>query len=152
MWVGVNKSRSAILARKKKIPSIDYSIKLIVEQLTADLGAEIDKVADFVASLGKRVTALERRLYKLRQEEHWAEMRKEFGIGAKGTRKRVSPSRAYDFILSRLRKADGGFVTSRDLGGPLGIGRATVATRIQELRDQGYEIISSPRKGYALQS
>ena len=32
----------------------------------------------------------------------------------------------------------------------MGIGRATVALRVKELREQGHEIASSPRKGYAL--
>lgn len=137
------------MARKKKIPSIDYSIKLIVERITSDLGADIDKLAASLSDLGKRVSSLEKKVDRLKQEEHWAVVRSELGIGS-GSRRRVSRDRAQKVILERLRKAEGEFVPSRELGGPLGIGRATVATRIKELRDEGYEIVSSPRKGYSL--
>jgi biotin operon repressor/polyhydroxyalkanoate synthesis regulator phasin len=149
MFVRERLQEGVKLARKKKIPSIDYSIKLIVDQITSDLEGEIDKVASSVSKLNKRVGALERKVDKIRQEEKWAVLRSELGIGV-GSRRRVSPERARRFILDRLREAEGDYVPSRELGGPLGIGRATVATRIKELADQGHDIVSSPRKGYSL--
>lgn len=137
------------MARKKKIPSIDYSIKLIVERITSDLGADINKLASSVVNINKRLAVLEKTVDRLKQEENWALVRSELGIGM-GSRKRVSKDHAHQVILSRLRKGDGDFVSSRELGGPLGIGRATVATRIKELKKKGYQISSSPRKGYIL--
>lgn len=137
------------MARKKKIPSIDYSIKLIVERITSDLGAEIDKLSSSLDVIGKRLSALEKKVDRLKQEEHWAVVRSELGIG-NGARRRVSKDHAKKVILMRLKKAEGEFVSSRELGGPLGIGRATVATRIKELKKEGYKIGSSPRKGYML--
>lgn len=137
------------MARKKKIPSIDYSIKLIRDRIYSDLGGELNKLQSAFSSLQKRIMMLERKVGRLRQEEQWALIRGEIGI-SEPARKRVSPERAQKFILERLRKAEGEFVPSRELGGPLGVGRATVATRIRELMEKGYKITSSPRKGYAL--
>ena len=138
------------VARKKKIPSIDYSIKLVRDRIYTDLGGEINKLAATLSGFNKRLAALERKVSRLRQEEQWALIRGEIGVAPDGTRKRVSPERPQKFILDRLRKADGEHVPSRELGGPLGVGRATVATRIRELIQSGYNIVSSPRKGYAL--
>ena len=150
-WLQAAKAEEGCeVARKKKIPSIDYSIKLIRDRIYSDLGGDINKLAAAVSAFNKRLTSLERKVARLRQEEQWALIRGEIGISPDGTRKRVSPERAQKFILDRLRKADGDFVPSRELGGPLGVGRATVATRIRELIASGYNITSSPRKGYAL--
>lgn len=137
------------MARKRRIPSIDYSIKLIVDRLKEELLSEIDDVGEMVKGLAERIEEIDQRLAQLEKQERWATVRSELGVTG-APRGRISPERAQRFILDCLRRADGNFVPSRELGGPLGIGRATVATRIQELRDEGYRIVSSPRKGYAL--
>jgi biotin operon repressor len=135
------------LARKKKIPSVDYAMKLVAERIRDDVGGKIGKLAGTIGELEKRVDGLEESVDELERLEE----------GAAGDaflplkpRKRVSPDEARRVILELLERAEGGFVSSRELGGPLGIGRATVAARLEELREEGYEIVSSPRKGYAL--
>ncbi len=136
------------MARKKKIPSIDDAIALIVERIYDDLGAENRRLREQLTSLGRKVVGLERKLNRLQSE---AELRRIRPLGdASAPRKRVSPVKAQKTILVRLKRARGNFVTSKELGSPLGIGRATVAQRVKELREQGHNIVSSPRKGYAL--
>jgi len=137
------------VARKRRIPSIDYSIKLIVDRLKGEILSEVEDVTEMVKGLAERIEEIDSRLAQLEKQERWAVARLELGVT--GTpRGRISPEKAQRFILDCLRRADGDFVPSRELGGPLGIGRATVATRIQELKKDGYKIVSSPRKGYAL--
>lgn len=53
-------------------------------------------------------------------------------------------------ILNALRKAEGGSVAGTDLSRDLGISRAAIWARIQELREVGYEIEASPHLGYRL--
>ncbi len=133
----------------RKIPSIDYSIRLIVDRLRSEMDAKVRRLETKVETLADRVEKLEREVQELQRSERWASIRAQLGIreNAKG---RVSPELAQEFILHALRQAKGNYVSSSELGGPLGIGRATVAARIRELRQEGYKILSSPRKGYAL--
>ena len=137
------------MPRSKKIPSIDYSIRLIVERLRKEFLGEIEGLRETVRALTVRVEELERELAKLQRQERWLAARSEFGLQETDAR-RVSQEQAQKFILHCLQRAKGRYVPSSELGGPLGIGRATVAARIRELRELGYEIVSSPRKGYAL--
>ena len=137
------------MARKRRIPSIDYSIKLIVDRIRTDLLSEIADVAQAVGDVSRRLDEIEQRLGQLEKEERWATVRSELGVTG-APRGRISPERAQRFILDCLQRANGDFIPSRELGGPLGIGRATVAARIQELKADGHNIVSSPRKGYAL--
>ena len=136
------------MARKKKIPSIDETLALIVDRIYADLGAENRRLREQLTLLSRKVAGLERKLNRLRSESELRQLRPAGEPAA--PRKRVSPEKAQKAILVRLKRARGNFVTSSELGSPLGIGRATVAIRVKELRDQGHEIVSSPRKGYAL--
>lgn len=136
------------MARKKKIPSIDDTVSLIVERIYSDLGAEHRRQREQLTALSRKVAGLERKLNRLRAEAELRQLRP--AAGPVVPRKRVSPEKAQKAILVRLKRARGNFVTSKELGGPLGIGRATVAIRIKELRDLGLDIASSPRKGYAL--
>lgn len=53
-------------------------------------------------------------------------------------------------ILSALRAAGDGAVSGGDLSQRLGISRAAVWARIEELRALGYEIEASPHEGYRL--
>ncbi|MCF7669798.1 MAG: HTH domain-containing protein, partial [Verrucomicrobia bacterium] len=53
-------------------------------------------------------------------------------------------------ILSFLRAAGGVGVSGSDLAGRLGISRAAVWARIEELRRLGFEITAGPHKGYQL--
>jgi len=55
-------------------------------------------------------------------------------------------------ILTALRAAGGGGVAGTELSQALGISRAAVWARIQELRSLGYEIEASPHLGYRLLS
>ena len=136
------------MARKKKIPSVDEALQIMFDRVQADMNGEIRRLRDQVTSLSRKVVGLERKLARLQSESELRQLRPE-GEPLR-PRKRVSPEKAQKHILARLRKARGRFVTSKELGSPLGIGRATVAVRVKELRDQGHEIASSPRKGYAL--
>jgi biotin operon repressor len=136
------------VARKKKIPSIDETVSLIVERIYSDLGAENRRLREQLTTLSRKVAGFERKLNRLRAEAELRQLRPETGPAT--PRKRVSPEKAQKAILVRLKRARGNFVTSKELGGPLGIGRATVAIRVKELRDLGHDIVSSPRKGYAL--
>lgn len=136
------------MARKKKIPSIDQALEILFERIQGDFEAEVRRLREQVSALGRKVTGLERRLQQMQHDASLQQLRPE---GAPmQPRKRVSPEKAYTAILARLKRARGKFVTSKELGSPLGVGRATVAHRITELRDQGHRIESSPRKGYAL--
>ncbi|MCD6496727.1 MAG: HTH domain-containing protein [Deltaproteobacteria bacterium] len=137
------------MARKKKIPSIDYSIKLIVERVRDELKVEMSDVVNTLAEVQQKLAVIERRIGTLQQAERWATLRTEMGT-AVSRHERVSPEMARKFILESLTRAHGEYVPSSELGGPLGIGRATVAARMKELRGEGYEILSAPRKGYAL--
>jgi BirA family biotin operon repressor/biotin-[acetyl-CoA-carboxylase] ligase len=53
-------------------------------------------------------------------------------------------------ILMALRQASGGAVSGADLSNALGISRAAIWARIEELRSLGYEIEASPHQGYRL--
>jgi BirA family biotin operon repressor/biotin-[acetyl-CoA-carboxylase] ligase len=53
-------------------------------------------------------------------------------------------------ILSALRSAENGGVSGADLSERLGISRAAIWARIEELRKLGYEIEASPHLGYRL--
>lgn len=53
-------------------------------------------------------------------------------------------------ILSALRNAGGGSVSGAELSHRLGISRAAVWARIEELRRLGYDIEASPHQGYRL--
>lgn len=53
-------------------------------------------------------------------------------------------------ILSALRSAGDGAVSGADLSQKLGISRAAIWARIEELRKLGYEIEASPHLGYRL--
>ena len=55
-------------------------------------------------------------------------------------------------ILLALRTAGSGFVSGADLAGQLGISRAAVWARIEDLRQLGYDIAASPHQGYQLRS
>jgi BirA family biotin operon repressor/biotin-[acetyl-CoA-carboxylase] ligase len=53
-------------------------------------------------------------------------------------------------ILLALRRAGAGFVSGAELSQRLGITRAAIWARIQELREIGYDIAASPHQGYQL--
>jgi BirA family biotin operon repressor/biotin-[acetyl-CoA-carboxylase] ligase len=53
-------------------------------------------------------------------------------------------------ILSALREAGSGGVSGTDLSHGLGISRAAIWARIEELRSLGYDIDASPHQGYRL--
>ena len=53
-------------------------------------------------------------------------------------------------ILSALRAAENGGVSGADLSERLGISRAAIWARIEELRSLGYDIAASPHQGYRL--
>jgi BirA family biotin operon repressor/biotin-[acetyl-CoA-carboxylase] ligase len=55
-------------------------------------------------------------------------------------------------ILIALRKAANGSVSGADLSQQLGISRAAIWARIEELRTLGYDIEASPHQGYRLKS
>ena len=55
-------------------------------------------------------------------------------------------------ILQALRRAGNGFVSGAEISQRLGITRAAIWARIEELRQLGYEISASPHQGYQLQS
>ncbi len=55
-------------------------------------------------------------------------------------------------ILSALRQAGSGSVSGADLSQKLGVSRAAIWARIEELRKLGYEIEASPHLGYRLAS
>src|ERR1017187_5212796 len=55
-------------------------------------------------------------------------------------------------ILSTLRAAGDGSVSGAELSQELGVSRAAIWARIEELRKLGYEIEASPHLGYRLLS
>jgi len=55
-------------------------------------------------------------------------------------------------ILTALRAAENGGVSGADLSVQLGISRAAIWARIEELRKLGYEIEASPHLGYQLRN
>src|SRR2546428_2978089 len=55
-------------------------------------------------------------------------------------------------ILNALRSADDGAVSGTELSQQLGVSRAAVWARIEDLRSLGYEIEASPHRGYRLLS
>jgi BirA family biotin operon repressor/biotin-[acetyl-CoA-carboxylase] ligase len=55
-------------------------------------------------------------------------------------------------ILSALRGAEDESVSGGELSQRLGISRAAIWARIEELRSLGYEIEASPHKGYRLRN
>lgn len=55
-------------------------------------------------------------------------------------------------ILTAFRQAGSGFVSGAELSQQLGITRAAIWARIEELRKLGYDIAASPHQGYRLLS
>ncbi|MBQ3621112.1 MAG: biotin--[Methanosarcinaceae archaeon] len=55
-------------------------------------------------------------------------------------------------IVNELKEADGKNVSGEYLGEKLGISRTMICKYIKKLREDGYEISSSPKKGYCLKS
>src|SRR4051812_13364599 len=55
-------------------------------------------------------------------------------------------------ILRALRSADGEAVGGADLAEQLGVSRAAIWARVEELRSLGYEIDANPHDGYRLRS
>ncbi|MCL2141973.1 MAG: biotin--[acetyl-CoA-carboxylase] ligase [Methanimicrococcus sp.] len=55
-------------------------------------------------------------------------------------------------IINALKAAEGKAVSGEDLGKELGISRTMVCKYIKSLRDDNYEILSAPKKGYILKS
>lgn len=55
-------------------------------------------------------------------------------------------------ILIALRKAGSGFVSGAEISQELGLTRAAIWARIEELRQLGYDIVASPHQGYRLVS
>ncbi|MGB4547957.1 MAG: biotin--[acetyl-CoA-carboxylase] ligase [Syntrophales bacterium] len=55
-----------------------------------------------------------------------------------------------DELLERLRKAEGRWISGESLSAKLAVSRTAVWKQICKLREEGYEIQSSPRKGYIL--
>jgi BirA family biotin operon repressor/biotin-[acetyl-CoA-carboxylase] ligase len=53
-------------------------------------------------------------------------------------------------ILSALRRSASGFVSGAELSQHLGVTRAAIWARIEELRSLGYDIAASPHQGYQL--
>lgn len=53
-------------------------------------------------------------------------------------------------IVEMLKNAGENFISGESIAGELGISRTAVWKHIQKLRDHGYEIISSERRGYKL--
>jgi BirA family biotin operon repressor/biotin-[acetyl-CoA-carboxylase] ligase len=53
-------------------------------------------------------------------------------------------------ILSALRRSPSGFVSGAELSQQLGVSRAAIWARIEELRALGYDIAASPHQGYRL--
>jgi biotin operon repressor len=135
------------MARKKKIPSVDEALQIRFDQLEHDQDLKLERLQEQVGTLSRKLAGLDRKVTKLRTDSELQQVR--LGDSSR-PRKRVSPEKAQSAILNRLKKARGRYVTSRELGRPLAIGRATVAARVKELRAEGYDIDSSPRKGYAL--
>jgi BirA family transcriptional regulator, biotin operon repressor / biotin---[acetyl-CoA-carboxylase] ligase len=54
-------------------------------------------------------------------------------------------------LLERLKKVEGGWVSGESLSADLAVSRTAVWKQICRLREEGYEIQSSSRKGYFLQ-
>ncbi|MDV0446674.1 Bifunctional ligase/repressor BirA [Methanosarcinaceae archaeon Ag5] len=55
-------------------------------------------------------------------------------------------------IINAFKAADGKTISGEELGDQLGISRTMVCKYIKGLREDGYEIQSSPKKGYTLKS
>lgn len=55
-------------------------------------------------------------------------------------------------ILTALRQAGAGFMSGAELSQKLGVTRAAIWARIEELRKLGYDIAASPHQGYQLLS
>ena len=53
-------------------------------------------------------------------------------------------------LLRALREASPGWVSGQELGREAGVSRAAISKRIRKLLAQGFEVESSPRKGYRL--
>lgn len=138
------------MARKKKIPSLDEALQIRFDLVQHEQDGKLGRLQELLSDLGRKISGLERKVAKLRADADLQQLHP--SVDASRPRKRISPEKAQGAILSRLKKARGNFVTSKELGRPLGIGRATVAARVKELRAEGHDIDSSPRKGYALRS
>ena len=55
-------------------------------------------------------------------------------------------------VLDHLLKADGAYLSGQKLAEILGVSRNAIWKAIQALKDQGYQISSTPNKGYQLES
>lgn len=55
-------------------------------------------------------------------------------------------------IINELKESEGQNVSGEYLGAKLGISRTMICKYIKKLREDGYEITSSPKKGYSLKS
>jgi BirA family biotin operon repressor/biotin-[acetyl-CoA-carboxylase] ligase len=55
-------------------------------------------------------------------------------------------------IINALKAAEGKAISGEELGKELGISRTMVCKYIKSLRDDNYEILSAPKKGYVLKS
>jgi BirA family transcriptional regulator, biotin operon repressor / biotin---[acetyl-CoA-carboxylase] ligase len=53
-------------------------------------------------------------------------------------------------VLAALREAKGGFISGEELSRRLGVSRTAIFKQIELLREEGYLIAASPRRGYAL--
>ena len=58
---------------------------------------------------------------------------------------------ARDQILLHLEKGKGNWVSGESLAKKLAVSRSTIGKHISQLKDDGYQIESSPKKGYLLQ-
>ncbi len=60
------------------------------------------------------------------------------------------PHKVKQHILKTLRSSEGAWVSSESLRQPFDISRAAISKQVRGLREKGYRIESSPRKGYRL--
>ncbi|MCC5846541.1 MAG: biotin--[acetyl-CoA-carboxylase] ligase [Verrucomicrobia bacterium] len=60
------------------------------------------------------------------------------------------PHKIKQYILQTLRASEGTWVSSEALRQPFDISRAAISKQVRGLREKGYRIESSPRKGYRL--
>lgn len=55
-------------------------------------------------------------------------------------------------ILKALKESNGGYISGEKLSDILGVSRTAIWKHINSLREEGYDILSVPRKGYVLNS
>jgi BirA family biotin operon repressor/biotin-[acetyl-CoA-carboxylase] ligase len=71
---------------------------------------------------------------------------------AKAASSRTRPASIDARILLALRSTGSGFVSGAELSQQLGISRAAIWARIEDLREFGYDIAATPHQGYRLLS